>query len=175
MMDKKYHIFILLIFIAGCSAEGIKIYDVDYKGNYPEGMFRVDIGNATVLTNGNDVEEVHVKTPFDYFCYSVNKEVLCKSSIILKISDGAERKFLERFNAAKASSISRNRTIIAERVVFYLNDEKTEDVLTVNDFANQSIEYLSVLFVGKGQSEESAKNDALGKYKQMIGILRDRK
>jgi len=174
-MEKKYYVFILLIFILGCSTEGTKIYDVDYKGNYPEGAFKVDIGNATVFTNGNDIEEVHVKMPFDYFCYSVNKEVLCKSNVNLKISDNAERKFLEKFNDVKANSINRNRTIIAERILFYLNDEKTEDILTVNDFANQSIEYLSVQFIGKGKSEKDAKNDALGKYKELIEILRDRK
>ena len=174
-MEKKYFVLMLVVFLAGCSSEGTKIYDVNYKGNYPEGSFRVSIGNATVFTNGNNIEEVHVKMPFDFFCYSVNKEMLCKSGINVKISDDAERKFLERFNDVKAYSINRNKTIITERILFYVNDDKIEDILTVNDFANQSIETVSVPFIGKGKSEEDAKDDAITKYKKLILILRDRK
>lgn len=174
-MGDKFYILVLLIFVTACTAEGTKIYKVDYKGNYPEGAFRADIGNNTIFTNGQDIIEVHVKIPLDFFCYSVNKEVLCKSNINLKISEEAENRFLKRFNDAESNAIDRNKTIISERILFYMNDEKTEDILTVNDFANQSIESVSMPLIGKGKSDEEAKNDALGRYKQIIAILRDKK
>src|SRR3989344_1209045 len=174
MFNGKLSFALLLIFLVACSNSGTKIYKVEYKGNHPEGTFRADIGNSTVFANGEDVKEVMVKMPFDFFCYSVNRESLCKFSVDVKISGDAERDFLEKFNAAKINAISRNRTVMQERISFYLDGQKTEDILTINDFANQSIEFISIPLIGKGPAEEDAKSDALKKYKKLISVLRDK-
>ena len=89
MAGRKLVFALIFAFIIGCSSEGAKIYKADYKGNYPEGAFSAKIGNDIIFTNGPAVLEVSVERNPKFFCYSVNRKVLCKLNINVKIDDGS--------------------------------------------------------------------------------------
>ena len=175
MHYKKLVFVLFVILIAACNSEGTKVYKVEYKGNHPAGTFRAAIGNSTVFTNA-DILEIHVKRAPDFFCYAVNKQALCKFNLDVRINENSENLFLDKFQNSKISAMSRNKTVIPDRLNYYLDGEKLEeDVLTVNDFANMTINFVSVPITGKGATEEEAKKVSLEKSKKVIKVLRDRK
>ena len=178
MLGRKLVFALLLVFIIACSSEGTKIYKADYKGNYPEGAFSAKIGNNTIFTNGPAVLEVHVEKNPKFFCYSVNKEVLCKLILNVKISEGAAEEYRAATQELKWSLMEsgKNRSILPERFVYYLNDEKfEEEALFVNNLQNKSIDALPVAVSGKGADENEARKNALKKIDKIIDMLTDKK
>ena len=178
MVNNKLLIFIILAFITACNSEGVKIYKVDYKGNIPEGTFKTIIGNYTIFKNGPSVLEVHTKRNPDFFCYSVNKQILCRFSIYVKLNDEAAKKFTETAqNLIEMESKSgKNRTILSQRINYYLNDKKLEqeDAITSNELKGQTMKVLAIPVLGNGTSQEEAKNNALKKSKEIINVLIDK-
>ena len=178
MLSRGLVFAFILIFIIACSSEGTKIHKVDYKGNYPEGAFSAKIGNNTIFTNGPAVLEVHVEKNPRFFCYAVNKEVLCKLNINVKIDDDAAEEYRAVTQKLKWSLMKsgKNRSILAERFVYYLNDEKfEEEALFVNNLQNKSIDALPVSVSGKGADENEAQKNALIKSDEIVNILTDKK
>jgi len=136
-MKKIYLVlFILTIFAVACSPE-TKVYKVNYKLNYPEGAFKVNVGNSTAFTNGNDILEVKVNKSPEFFCYSVNNQSLCSLELEIKISDKAAGSFkssVENFQEMMQKS-GKNKTTLPQRISYYLNDQKLEqeDVIKTNE------------------------------------------
>jgi len=162
-----------------CSSEGTKIYKVDYKGNYPEGTFRAVIGNETVFTNGYDIVEISVKRKPDFFCYAVNKGVLCDFNIDVKVNEVSSKKFKEITQNLKVTTIKleKNITILSKRFNYYLNDEKLESEGLIIDrkLQDKRIDIFSVTIKGKGITEEEAQTNALKKSEDIIRVLADKK
>lgn len=166
MPGRKLVFALLLILIIACSSERTKIYKVDYKGNYPEGAFSAKIGNNTIFTNGPAVLEVHAERTPSFFCYAVNKEVLCKLNLNVKINDGAAEEYRAITLKLKESLMNsgKNSSILAERFAYYMGGEKSEeDVLFVNNLKNKSIDILPVAVSGKCADEKEAQKIALKK------------
>ena len=178
MINKELLIFIVLIFIAACNSEGVKIYKVDYKGNVPEGTFKAVIGNHTIFTNGPSILEVQTKRNPDFFCYSVNKQILCRFSIYVKLNDEASKKFAETTQSLieTESKSGKNRTILLQRINYYLNDKNLdgEDTITAREIKGQLTEVLAIPVLGNGATQEEAKNNALKKSKEIMNILIDK-
>ncbi len=178
MLSSKLAFALLLIFIIACSPEGTKIYKVDYKGNYPEVAFSARIGNNTIFTNGPSVLEVHVERNPGFFCYAVNKEVLCKLNLNVKVDEDAAEEYLVVTQRLKESLLKsgKNRSILTEMFVYYLNDEKFEEnALFVNNLQNKPISLLPVAVSGKGVDEKEAQKNSMKKFNEIVGILTDKK
>lgn len=178
MVGRKLVFTLLLAFIIGCSPEGTKIYKVDYKGNYPEGAFSAKIGNSTIFTNGPAVLEVSAEMNPKFFCYAVNKEVLCKLNLNMKINGAAAEEYRAVTQELKASLLKsgKNRSVLAERLAYHINGEKSEeDVLFVNNLNNKSIDVLPISVSGKGANEKEARKNALLKFNEIVNIITDKK
>ena len=172
-------IFVFLIaFLAACSSEGTKIYKVDYQNNFQAGVFSASIGNNTIFTNGPAVLEVYAEKKPKFFCYGVNKEVLCKLSINVKVDNDAAEEYHAATQSLKDALLKsgKNRSVLPERFVYYINNEKAEEeVLFVNNLQNGSISLLPITVSGKGISEEDAKINALKKFDKIVNILIDKR
>ena len=179
MLGRKLVFALLLVFIIACSSEGTKIYKVDYKGNYPEGAFSAKIGNNTIFTNGPAVLEVHVEKNPKFFCYGVNKEVLCRFNVDVKISESVAKKFVEvTQNLKEIDSISgKNRTILSQRLNYYLNNKKLEeeDIIIASELKGELIYELAIPILGNGKTQEEAKENAIKKSNEIVNILIDKK
>lgn len=177
-MDKIFFALLLLIFIAGCSNEGAKIYKVEYKGNYPEGAFRAKIGDNTIFTNGPSVLEVSIERNPKFFCYAVNREVLCRLNINVKVSNNAAELYRATTQGMKEQSLKsgKNNSILPERLAYYINNEKSEEeFLFVNNLQNKSVSLLPIIVSGKGADEKEAQKTAIKKSNEIVGILIDKK
>ncbi|MBI2124698.1 hypothetical protein HYT92_02800 [Candidatus Pacearchaeota archaeon] len=177
MPNAKLFILLALALIAACSSQGIKIYDVNYKGNHPEGAFKAAIGNNTIFTNGPDVVEVRIKTKPDFFCYAVNKEVLCKFNINAKINNDAAERYRRITQDLRENLLKSGKTssILPERFVYYANGEKAEEVLFVNNLQNKSVNILPIAVYGKGNTEKEAQKNAVKKSEEITKVLIDKK
>ena len=178
MLGRKLIFTCLLVFIIACSSEGTNIYKADYKGNYPEGAFSAKIGDNIIFTNGPAVLEVHVEINPKFFCYAVNKEVLCKLNLNVKINDGAAEEYQAATQNLKESLVKsgKNRSVLTERFAYYLYGEKSEEeALFVNNLKNKSINVLPVAVSGKGADENEAQKNALKKFDKIINMLTDKK
>ncbi len=177
-MKKIYLILIILtIFVIACTPE-TKVYKVSYKLNYPEGAFKVNVGNSTVFTNGNDILEVQVKKNPEFFCYSVNKQSLCSLNLEIKISDNAANSFknaVENFQEIMQKS-GKNKTILPQRIMYYLNNQKLEqeDVIKTNDRIELSSKFLMPI-LGKGSTQDEAKKNAVDSENAVVKVLIDKK
>ena len=178
MLGRRLIFALFLVFIMACSPEGTKVYKVDYKGNYREGAFRAVIGNDTIFTNGHGIAEISVKNKPDFFCYAVNKEVLCKLKVDIKVSDDAAEKFRIATQNLKELLLKSGKksSVLPERLVYYINNEKLEEeLLLVNDLQNKSVNVLHVTISGKGPTENEASKNAVKISKEAVNILADRK
>lgn len=179
MFNRKFSFALLLVFIVACSPEGIKIYKVDYNGNYPVGAFKALIGNNTIFTNDPNILEVRVKNKPDFFCYGINKEVLCRFNIDIKISEDVAKKFVEVTQNLKEmdSRSGKNMTILSQRLNYYLNDKKLEeeDIMIASELKGELVYEVAIPILGKGKTQEEAKEAATKKSDKIIKILIDKK
>ncbi|MBI4452662.1 hypothetical protein HY637_04480 [Candidatus Woesearchaeota archaeon] len=181
-MAKTRLLYLMLCLLAAalisCQPEKMKTYSVEYDYNYPVGAFKASIGNSTIFTNGQDILEVSVENNPKFFCYAVNKEVLCKFNIKVKVSADAAENYRSTTQKLKENMLNsgKNRSALPERLVYYVNDGKVEEeVLLINNLQNKSANIQSVVISGKGADEKAAQNDALKKSKQIVNMLIDRK
>lgn len=178
MLSRKLSFALLLVLIIACSSEGTKIYKVSYKNNFQVGVFSARIGNNTIFTNGPAVLEVRVERMPEFFCYAVNKEVLCKLNFNVKVDDDAAEKYRAVTQHLKELLLKsgKNRTALPERLVYYTNDEKNEeDVLFANNLQNKSVSVLPITVSGKGADEREAQKNALKKFDEVVDILTDKR
>ncbi len=176
MPSKKLFLILLLIFIADCSTS-TKIYKVDYKGKMPQGTFKATIGNATIFTNGPDVLEVSVKSKPEFFCYSVNKNVLCNFDIDVKVSQSAAEKYFQLTQKLReiAMKYARSRSILPDKLSYYIRGNlENENVILISELKNQTADILPISIVGNGTTEEAAKDNAIKKSKEILDILTDK-
>ena len=129
-------LLILTLLTMACSPE-TKVYEVNYKNDYPQGTFKTVIGNETVFTNGPDILEIQVKKNPEFFCYAVNKQTLCNLNLEIKISDNAASNFkniVDKFQELVRKS-GKNRTILPQRISYYLKNQKLEqeDIIKTSD------------------------------------------
>jgi len=177
-MKKIYLILLILtIFVIACAPE-TKVYKVSYKLNYPEGAFKVNVGNSTVFTNGNDILEVQVKKNPEFFCYSVNKQSLCSLNLEIKISDNAANSFknaVENFQEIMQKS-GKNKTILPQRIMYYLNNQKLEqeDIIKTNDEFQLNNRFLMPV-LGKGNTQDEARKNAVDSENAVVKVLIDKK
>ena len=181
MLNKKFYFilcFALIIFIIGCSQD-TKVYKVSYQGNYPAGAFKFLIGNQTIFTNGNEILKVSVKNNPEFFCYSVNKQVLCKFNLNIETNEDAGKRFVNITQNLKGKALSsgKNRTILHQRINYYLNSKKldSEDVIYTSDLTGEIPKKYSIPALGKGITEKKSKDDALKNSKEIIKVLTDNK
>ena len=170
-------LFILTIFAVACSPE-TKVYKVNYKLNYPEGAFKVNVGNSTAFTNGNDILEVKVNKSPEFFCYSVNNQSLCSLELEIKISDKAAGSFkssVENFQEMMQKS-GKNKTTLPQRISYYLNDQKLEqeDVIKTNEKIELNNIFL-IPILGKGNTQEESKKNAVDSENAVVKVLIDKK
>ncbi|MBI2655451.1 hypothetical protein HYX06_03445 [Candidatus Woesearchaeota archaeon] len=178
MPGRKLVFAFILIFLTACGSEGAKVYKSDYRGNYPEGAFSAKIGNKIIFTNGPAVLEVSIDKDPKFFCYAVNKEVLCKLNIDVKINDGAAEKYRAATQELKELMLKsgKNKSILNEMFAYYINGEKSEEeALFVNNLKNKSIDVLQVSVSGKGADEKEAQKNAVKKSNEVVGMLTDKK
>ena len=172
-----FALFILMIFAIACAPE-TKIYKVDYKSNYPEGAFKVNVGNSTVFTNGNDILEVLTRKNPKFFCYSVNNQSRCSLNLEIKISDNAANKFknaVENFQEIMQRS-GKNKTILPQRITYYLNDQKLEqeDIIKTNDKIKLNNKFL-IPILGKGNTLDESRKNAVDSENAVVKVLIDKK
>ena len=176
-MKKIYLVlFILTIFAVACTPE-TKIYKVNYKLNYPEGAFKVNVGNITAFTNGNEVLEVITRKNPEFFCYSVNNQSLCSLNLEIKISDKAASRFksaVENFQEIMQKS-GKNKTILPQRIAYYLNNQKLEqeDVIKTNDKIELNNQFL-IPILGKGSTQDESRKNAADVENAVVKILIDK-
>ncbi|MEK6946957.1 MAG: hypothetical protein AABX32_05115 [Nanoarchaeota archaeon] len=177
-MKKIYFVlFILTIFLTACTPE-TKVYKVNYKLNYPEGAFKVNVGNSTAFTNGNDILEVYIKKNPEFFCYSVNNQSLCSLELEIKISDKAANSFksaVENFQEIMQKS-GKNKTILPQRISYYLNNQKLEqeDVIKTNEKIELNNQFL-IPILGKGNTQDESKKNAVDSENAVVKVLIDKK
>ena len=177
-MKKIYlMLFVLAIFVAACAPE-TKVYKVNYKSNYPEGAFKVNVGNSTVFTNGNDIIEVLTRKKPEFFCYSVNNQSLCSLNLEIKISDNAASSFknaVENFQSIMQKS-GKNKTILPQRISYYLDNQKLEqeDVIKINDEVELNNQFL-IPVLGKGNTQDESKKNAVESENAVVKVLIDKK
>ena len=177
-MKKIYLVlFILTIFAVACTPE-TKIYKVNYKLNYPEGAFKVNVGNSTAFTNGNEVLEVITRKNPEFFCYSVNNQSLCSLELEIKISDKAASSFksaVENFQEIMQKS-GKNKTILPQRIAYYLNNQKLgqEDIIKTKDKIEFNNKFL-IPILGKGNIQEESKKNAVDIENAVVKVLIDKK
>ncbi len=178
MFNRKLFFVLFLVLIVACNPESTKIYEVNYKGNHPVGTFLASIGNNIIFTNGPEILEVHVKKNPDFFCYAVNKEVLCDFTIDVKVSEASTKRFKEIVKNLRVVTIKleKNMTILSKRFNYYLNDKKleSEGLIIDRDLQNKNIDTFSIPIKGKGKTEEDAKDEALISSIQVINVLIDK-
>ncbi len=178
MIGRKLIFILVLVVVISCSPEKVKIYKVDYQNNFQVGVFRANLGNATLFTNGPDILEVHAEKKPEFFCYAVNKDVLCRLSLKVKISNGAAEEYRAATQSLKesASSSGKGSSVLPERLVYSVNDEKIEEgVLFLDSLQNKEIDFLPIQLSGKGSDEKEAQTNALKKSNDIINILIDKK
>ena len=178
-MKKIYISFLLIltILVISCTPE-TKVYKVNYKFNYPEGTFKVNVGNNTVFTNGNDIREVLTRKNPEFFCYSVNNQSLCSLNLEINISDNAADRFkhsVENFQDIMQKS-GKNKTILPQRIVYYLNNQKLEqeDIIKVNDKIKLNNKFL-ISILGKGNTQDEAQKNAIDSENVIVRVLIDKK
>lgn len=177
-MKKIYFILLILtIFATACTPE-IKVYKVNYKLNYPEGAFKVNVGNSTVFTNGNEIVEVLTRKNPEFFCYSVNNQSLCSLELEIKISDNAANRFknaVENFQEIMQKS-GKNKTILPQRIGYYLNNQKLEqeDVIKTNDKIELNNQFL-IPILGKGNTQDESKKNAVDSENAVVKVLIDKR
>ena len=177
-MNKVYFtLFILAILAAACTPK-IKVYKADYRGNYPEGSFKTLIGNETIFRNGNDILEVQVKKNPEFFCYNVNKQALCSLNLEIKISDNAANNFkatVDKYQEIMQKA-GKNRTVLPQRISYYLNNQKLEqeDIIKANEKLQVSSQFL-IPILGKGNTQDEAKENAVDNENEVVNVLIDKK
>ena len=180
MCNKKFCLvlLVLVILINGCQSSGTKVYKVKYAGNYPLGAFKAVIGNSTIFTNGDDILEIYAKKVPDFFCYSVNNEILCNFNFNVKVNDDSAKRFrnIAQNLQGAASKSGKNRTILPQRINYYLNDKKLEeeDVILSGELKGQLVDVLSISVLGKGKNEKESKENAVKKFNDLISVLIDK-
>ena len=168
---------ILTLSIAACANE-TQVYNINYKGNYPQGTFKALIGNKTIFTNGADVLEVAVRKNPEFFCYSVNKLSLCNLNLEIKISDSASNNFeinIDKYRELMQKS-GKNKTILPQRISYYLNNQKLEqeDIIKSNEKIQVSSQFI-IPILGKGNSQDEAKKNSVAAESEVVKILIDKK
>ena len=181
MLNKKLCVMLALmlaVLLNSCKPSDTKVYKIEYKGNYPSGTFKAIIGNITIFTNGHDVMELYAKNVPDFFCYSVNKEVLCNFNFNVKLSDDSAKRFrnIAQNLQDAAFKSGKNRTILQQRINYYLNDKKLEeeDVILSSELKCQLCDVLSISVLGKGKNEKESKENAVKKFNDLISVLIDK-
>ena len=178
-MKRIYIAFLLILALSiiACTPE-TKIYKVNYKNNYPQGTFKVVIGNETAFTNGDDILEVYVKKNPEFFCYAVNKQALCNFNLEIKISNSAANNFkaaVDKYQELMRNS-GKNRTILPQRISYYLNNQKLEqeDVIKSNEKIKLSSQF-AIPILGKSNVQDDAKKNALDNENDIVKVLIDKK
>ena len=168
----------LAVLLNSCQSSDTKVYKVDYRGNYPSGTFKAVIGNITIFTNGGDILELHVKKFPDFFCYSVNKGILCNFNFNVKMSEDSTKRFrdIAQNLQTAASKSGKNKTILSQRINYYVNDKKLdeEDVILSSKLKDELTNVLSISVLGKGKDEKESKENAIKKFDDLLRILIDK-
>ncbi|GEM_PF-3181102 len=179
-MIKNKHLNILLVILilaAGCSSD-VKTYKADYRGNFPEGSFKINLGKNNVLTNGKDILEIRVKKEPDFFCYAVNNRSLCRFDISVKITGAAAENLKVISQSLKEAALKsgKPRTTLPERLSYFLNGQKleVEDIILINGIKDEINSTISIPILGKGNNGREAREDALKNSKELISVLADK-
>jgi len=155
----------MLVEVAGASPEDLQ------KLIGQQGKFEAKVGNETVFTGGNDINDVcrnDASCASVQGCVEVSGGYSCNFAFTIFLSSDAARKHADITSKIPLDSSGQ---YLEEKLYLYIDDKEVDSLLISSNLKGQLTSEVSIQGSGQGSTRELALEDAKSKMNELQTIL----